>query len=223
MSQPLPDKVPDELINNKSIQVRNYFQTLTKGAYYLWEQVKNLSGSGNVSLLNTVKDLTSATSDYSLSVNETAKIDITAASTALNIAVSDGVYEMNMVFDESTFASDGQVIFQPNNQDHAGEFFYVGERFSDAIATDELDVSDGGAARDNIFFAFSATTPRAMRAKITILGTRSSCFSELFGTQSGNPADQAVKTSWVATAWTSLGTLVLPEDATGICYVKRIA
>lgn len=176
---------------------------------------------------NTVVDLTGASSDYDLSVGETAKIDVTAASTALNIAVEDGVYDIFCEFDISTFNADRSIRLQVNNTDYTGEF--VGSRFaaSTAFTTDEVDAAEPTADNHLMSFGVSGNgdiRPYRIDSRLIINGNRSSLFSESFGTAGGTRIQGHIRTQRNATpAHTSLGTLSIGEVATGIVYVHRVA
>ena len=170
--------------------------------------------------LTTVKDLTSATEDYALSVNETAKIDISAASTDLHIALTDGVYTIDLEFDGSTFASDQTITLNGNGSTHTNEFSFVVFRGSTALATDEVDVGDG--TTDFHRLTNSSTTPLYVNARLVINGTRSRLLSQYLTDTSGTLSIGSCGSSWTAEALTSLS-LETGEAATGVCYVKRIA
>lgn len=176
-----------------------------------------------VGKLNTAVNTTAETSDYSLSVGETAQIDITTASTPLNIAVEDGVYEITILFDPTTFAVDSSFVLNTNNVTHAGEFTRVSLRGDTTIATDEVDASVlavDGHLDHSINGQYIQVT-----ATIIIMGSISSatCISFYMPQATGVPRIATVSTLWTAAAHTSLGTLVVSEAVTGVVYVKRTA
>jgi hypothetical protein len=172
--------------------------------------------------LTTVKDLTSATEDYALSVNETAKIDISAASTDLHIALEDGVYEIFLIFSPATFASDRVIGLLPNGQQYANEFTQIMLRGDTSITTDEVDVIT--QTLNNHRFSGVALKPNQINSVLTISGNMSYLMSEAVGTNSGNLNITKTSTTWdQSTAHESAGSIEIGEAATGVCYVKRIA
>lgn len=174
-----------------------------------------------VGKLNTVVNTTSLSSDYSLSVNESAVINITAADTPLNIAVGDGMYVIDIIFDSGTFAADQTIVIMPNGSNYTGEFTHVRFRASTSIATDEVDTFDG--ALNNHRLA-ATITPYRISARLIISGTNSVMTSDAHGTTSSVAEWQRHTTAWDnSTAHTSLGTLSVGEVATGTCYVRRMA
>jgi hypothetical protein len=179
-----------------------------------------------VGKLNTVVDLTSASSDYELSVNETAKITITAASTPLNIAVEDGVYELHMEFDATSFAADQAVQLDINNTTYVGTVAFVGLEANTAIATDEVDARDAGVDGHR-FYPASLVRPQTACGRLIITSANSgttSLMSEARGRSvAGLNYIFHISTRMTGTPHTSLGTLQVGEVATGVCYVKRIA
>jgi hypothetical protein len=187
---------------------------LQKWLEILWGWIKH------VTLFGTIKDLTSAASDYSLSINETAKINITAASTPLNIAVSDGWYEIAIVFNQSTFSADRAVSLDPNNTTHTNEMSRSNVLFDVNVATDELDVSE---ATESTLSVGSASF-FSINAKIVIFGNHKEWEWRARGLVTGNRRMFFGNSYWnSSTAWTSLGTLQCVEVVTGICYVTRVA
>jgi hypothetical protein len=170
--------------------------------------------------LNTVVNTTSESPDYELSVGETAVINITAASTPLNIAVEDGVYSINVVFDHTTFAADSSFGIQINNADQAGAVIRCRIRGATDIATDEVDTADTAADRH-----MDAIMSRIIQVKgeLIIMGNISSMTGQAFGIDASNVEQiSIVGTRWGG-AHTSLGTIVISEAATGVCYVTRMA
>jgi hypothetical protein len=185
--------------------------------------VRSLNALGvRLQKVNTVIDVTSETSDYSLSVNETAKITISAASTPLNIATMDGKYSISMDFDISTFASDQTLLFQVNNTDYTNEFLITRLNASTALATDEVDTADVTA--NNHRFTPGTFSPYRIDCELVIRGNQSSLMSYAYGTNSTNRFISFTGSVRNASpAHTSLGTLNLGEACTGVLYVKRQA
>lgn len=176
-----------------------------------------------ITKVNAVVDLTSAVADYSLSVNETAKINITAASTPLNIAVEDGVYEVNILFDNSTFAAGQPTALNPNNTTYANGFSFTASRADVGFATDEIDVTESTAQTTHVIDPGSLT-PRQIEIKLTIFGTISSIVTTMHCNTSANNRIVQSASYWNnGVVHSSLGTLSIVEAATGVCYVKRLA
>ena len=168
-------------------------------------------------------DLTSATSDYELSVGEVAKITISAASTPLNIAVEDGVYEIDLSFDPTTFSADRVVQLDINNAAQTGLVAFNGYISGTVIATDEFDASDA-TTDSHRFIGIVASIPDHAWGRLIIRGSRSSFFAETKGqTLAGDTYLYKLSTRFGNAPHTSLGTLQIGEAATGVCYVKRIA
>ncbi len=175
----------------------------------------------DVSKLGTVVNTTALMSDYALAVNETAVVNITAASTPLNIAVEDGVYQMDLLFDSATFGADQNIDLQANNTTYAGEFLRVSITGDASIATDEVDVVESDEGEYELAVG---TRPRCITARLVIDGMLSSVVSGFYGTTAGNRRLRQLYT-WRdgSVAHTSLGTLSIGEVATGVLYVKRMA
>lgn len=45
MSQPPPSRVPEEILRESGVAIREYYTRLTSGLYYLWDQLKNVTES----------------------------------------------------------------------------------------------------------------------------------------------------------------------------------
>jgi hypothetical protein len=174
-----------------------------------------------VNLLNQVKDLTGGTTDYALAVNEVAKIDITAASTDLHIAVEDGVYELELLFDSTTFSADRDIDLQANNTTYGTEFNRMSLIADAAIATDEVDAVE---ADTDVYQLGVATRPRCITARLVISGLLSSMVSNSYGITAGS---RRLRQTYIwrngSVAHTILGTLTTGEACTGVLYVKRMA
>ncbi len=173
-----------------------------------------------VAKLNTVVDTTSESPDYALSVNETAVINITAATTPLNVAFSNGKYEIDVLFDVSTFTANSAFGFQGNDADHAGEFVRCELSASTVHATDEVNTSI--VASDRHLEQTETGKPIRAVASLVVMGGISHMSGIVSYLDSGaNPAIAPIQSQW-NTALTAL-TIFASEVATGICYVKRIA
>jgi hypothetical protein len=175
-----------------------------------------------ISLRQSVADLTSATSDYSLSVNETAKITITEQSTVLRVAMENGLYEMSIVFDPNSFSADRNLSLTPNGVTQTNEIESQDIQFSTNVATDELDVmvtTTDSAFRLNV----TSVIPSSLKSTIMIFDEEAVMMTELYALNDGTYETQKVNSRWRTADWTSLGTLDIGEVAEAVCYVKRIA
>lgn len=181
----------------------------------------------DIAKLTTIKNTTSETSDYALSVGETAQIDITAASTALNIAVEDGWYDLTFEFDSTTFLNDRAIVLQVNNTTYTNEFLATRFGASTGFATDEVDTSDLTTDTHPLTFGLAGATtltPYRIDCRLVISGNRTSLFSVAYGNSGASRIVSQICSIRTATpAHTSLGTLSIVEVATGTAYVKRLA
>jgi hypothetical protein len=165
--------------------------------------------------------LTDSEDDYRLAIGEVVRIDIAEASTLLRIAVEDGVYELDLSFDDSTFGADRDIVLNANNTTYTAEFRRIRIAGDTALATDEVDTSNG----DDDYFIF-ATTCRArhIHARLIIYGNISNMVVTSNVVDAGSKRLNITASSWVGSdPHSSLGTLSIGEAATGVCYVKRIA
>jgi hypothetical protein len=183
------------------------------------QRKRNAGAIRDLELVANVVDLTSATEDYPLSVNETAKITISAASTPLNIAVEDGVYEIDLIFDRSTFAADRSVGLQANNATGVGLYTFEGIQATVASTTMQVLSTD-----EHRFTGGILSRPIACYGRLYIFGTNSTLLSHANGTTlAGDSYLYETSTRRSSFTHTSLGTLVTGEACTGVAYVKRIA
>lgn len=168
-----------------------------------------------------VIDLTNATSDYKLKVGECAKVRISAATTALHIACEDGVYEVRVIFDHTTFAADSDFGIRANNVDDVGAFIHCRIRGATDIATDEIDTTD--AAVDKHMDG-AASRYISVVACIMIMGNISVASGIMFAIDvTTNVETVSISGTRYGTLHTSLGTILLSEAATGMAYVRRTA
>lgn len=173
-------------------------------------------------------NITGASSDYSLGVGEVVRVDINnTQSTALRVAVTDGVYDMICLFDYDTFSADRAITLEINNTTFSAEF--AANRFaaSTGFATDEVDTSDGTLSAHHMAFGLAGATtmtPYRIDSRLTIFGTRSTLFSDGYGTSGGTLIQNTVRSTRNGSpAHTSLGTLNLGEAATAVVYIHRLA
>lgn len=166
-------------------------------------------------------DLTNTNEDFRLRVGEIAKINITGASTPLNIEVGDGHYLLDIAFDQSTFAADQDIYLNINNTTYTGEFKAVFIRANTAINPLQVDVVDTDT---DCHFLASAMSPYRISMSLRIFGNMSEVSGDVHGQVSGNREYHSMHSVRVATPLhTSLGTLEIGEAATGLVYVRRLA
>jgi cytoskeletal protein CcmA (bactofilin family) len=184
----------------------------------------SVAGTVNGMRLGGAIDTTNLSYDYPLHVGEVAKVSITGAPTPLNIAVKEGVYEIDLIFDATTFLADQRIDLLPNNTTYAGMIAFLGEIASIAIATDEVDIVD--ASIDAHRFSGSVNMrPHHANGRLTILGNRTSLFTRCRGrTVAGDNYMFEISTSGdIGVAHTSLGTIDCGEACTGMAYIKCVA
>src|SRR5688572_8161515 len=175
-----PEQYNDRLVRSLNALGSRVQGDVSSGIEGLESRVEDLE------LVTTVIDLTSASSDYTLSVNETAKINITAASTPLNIAISAGKYEIDILFDVSTFAANSVFGIQANNAASVGNFIRFALKGSTTFATDEIDVSI--AAQDSHAQYDETGKPVALNGHLIIMGSISHLTANVsFLDSAGNP------------------------------------
>lgn len=175
-----------------------------------------------INRLHTIKNVTAETSDYSLIPGETVQIDISAASTPLNIAVENGVYEMVMQFDPGTFSADRQVSISPNNTTYANAFTrHV--LFGESNAATEAQAANATESS----FVFTTGTIHYIKAELIIDGNfRTLGILDVGCTTGGNRRTVVGDSYWnSSTAYTSAGTIMISgsDAVTGVCYMKRVA
>lgn len=166
-----------------------------------------------------VINLTSFTADYKLKVGDCGMVNITAASTPLNVACEEGVYEIRVIFDRATFAADSDFGININNVTHVGAVLTGHLRADTSIATDQITYQD--AARDK-HLDFTNARWMHVTATITIMAGFSAANGIGFGRVSGQESLFTISTYWPGTH-TSLGTIIIDEAATGVAYVRRTA
>ncbi len=215
-----PEQYNDRLVRSLNALASRVQGDVSSGIEGLETRVDTLED--DTGLLNTVVDLTSAVADYALSVNETAKITITAASTNLHISVTNGVYEINAIFDDTTFGANQTISLNPNNTTYVGEVKVIRMIGDTSIATDEYDTATADV--DAHAFSGGAISPRHFHSKLIISGMISDMHTNLTGTTGGTRRMISASSVWAGSAaHTLLGTLSIGEVASGTLYVTRIA
>ena len=170
----------------------------------------------NNSYSNAV-NLSSATSDYSLSVGQVAYISFTnAMSVPLNIATTNETYyEMNLI-SSNTSGSNSQVYLNPNNTTYSNAFAYL-EYYvlTSSVGTYNPTLSSFGiswGAPVLTVFISNYTTLKTIR--FIEIGIGGGLSGDVFGACIWNDT---------TTSWTSLGTITFPQATTGYVLVRRLA
>jgi hypothetical protein len=190
------------------------------------QRKRNAGAIRDLELVANVVDLTGATEDYPLSVNETAKVSITAQSTLLHVAVVSGIYKLWITFDATTFAGTQDIQLLPNNTTFSNEFRIIAHLDEVALGGDEVDVDQDSSTFDNFYLeGFPGSfnmIPWGIDCTIFIGSGTASLISHSHGLAT-NQRQQTIGMEWRTSVWTSLGTINAGEIATGTAYIKREA
>ena len=162
-------------------------------------------------------NLTSATSDYSLSVGQVAYISFSnATSVPLHIAITNGTYyEMNVVC-SSTSGSSTIVYLNPNNTSYSNAFSYWEFWIANSGSGNGLETLSafriGWGVPVSTVFISNYTTFKTVRG----------LNGEYYW---GGNAVAICASIWndTTTSWTSLGTITFPQATTGYVLVRRLA
>jgi len=167
-------------------------------------------------------DLTDATSDYMLQVGEEAYISFSnTMSVPLRIATQSGTYyECHLVCNNTGGTSggtSGSIYLNPNNTTYSDSFIYA-----------EL-YRDSGMAHSN-YFTYSAFRCGHMFVSSLFYITNFVQYKnvkgiyDIYGLSNTYPCLDIFSTDWqdTTTSWTSLGTIVFPQNSSGYILVQRI-
>ena len=167
-------------------------------------------------------DLTSATADYFLLLNQEAIISFTnTTKVPLKIATSDGTAYKMHVFPFNPGGTggggNGAMFLYPNNITYSNAFVYA-EIFknSEAFSSNYTTYSAfriGWAISSIICFITNKTWYKNIKG-----------YEDIYGIGNGYPTILTFSTDWrdTATSWTSLGTITFPQNTTGLILIKRI-
>lgn len=171
----------------------------------------------------------SAVTDLSLGVGQTAYIDVSAVtSVALYIATSNNqIYEITCTLSGATVSA-GNTILSPNNTSYTNFFFTTG--------VDYASTGTGGqGAYSNGFILAYTIGPRHITAKCMTSTISKYVQSHAHGVNTtpvsyggtGNSSWLSVASTSTSaldstTLWTSLGTITFPVANTGRIWVKRL-
>jgi hypothetical protein len=170
-----------------------------------------------------IVNLTNASSDYNLSVGQTAYISFSnATSFPLHIATSSGTYyEMDVAMSNSTGtsgASANPVILNPNNTTYSNAFGYVEIYRNTGESSAGSTTSTYSAFR--IGWAISSI-------RVYIINFTTNKHTKGFYFQTGTSLTPTIDINtccWndTTTAWTSLGTITFPQSSSGYILVRRL-
>ena len=176
----------------------------------------------NNSYSNAV-NLSSATSDYSLSVGQVAYISFTnATSVPLYIATQNGTYyEMAIVSSNSAGTSGGTaagVFLNPNNTSYSNAFTYI-----EAYLTNSGSFNTGYDTLSNFRIGAIITCVKAYIVNFTTNKHINMVYNETG--YSSCPVLNIATCNWndTTTSWTSLGTITFPQASSGFVLVRRLA
>lgn len=162
-------------------------------------------------------NLSSATSDYSLSVGDVAYISFSnVSSVPLYIATTNGTYyEMHLAC-SNTSGNANIVYLQPNNTTYNNAVSYIeywiGTNGSGSDAGNLNAFRVGWGVPDSTVFISNYTTLKTVRYIDISTG---------FGATQSHFASNIWNDT--TTSWTSLGTITFPQETSGYILVRRLA
>jgi hypothetical protein len=170
----------------------------------------------------TLIDLSSATEDYLLQPGYTAIINFSNTTTVpLHIATpADSYYELHIIPSNTggiNIVPDSRVFLYPNNQAYTNAFRLVQIWRNINVFSNSSDNAPGF----RIAQAFSAASAWIInRTQYKNVRT----IFNVYGTSTGWPALVLTSTDWrnTTTPWTSLGSVVFPQNASGTIIVRRL-
>ncbi len=215
-----------------ALTLNGYTASVNPNAY----QIPILDGNANLVLPYTNAivtknyifrrvDLTNATSDYPLAVGEEAIYNFTNTSIVpLHIATFDGsMYEMHVIPSNpsgTTGAVYREIYLYPNNLIYQNEFIY----YQMYINSREIN------ATNNVRLLYSAFRIGFAFSSIDITITNRTMYKDIkgiihvYGTEIDLSTIVIYNCSWtnITTSWTSLGTILFPQETSGQIIIKRI-
>jgi hypothetical protein len=167
-------------------------------------------------------NLTNATSDYQLLVNQEAIISFTnTTKVPLNIATSDGtMYEIYIHPSNpggTSGATNNAIYLYPNNIIYSNAFVYADE-YRDATGL------------NSTYTSYSAFRIGWAYSSIYCIITNKTVYKnikgmyDIYGVNNTYPSLNIFSIDWrdTNTSWTSLGTIVFPQNTSGEIVIKRI-
>ena len=175
----------------------------------------------DLSQASEIVNLSNATEDYALEVGEIAYISFSdATQVPLHIATpNNSYYELHVIPSNAGGTSGGtddNVYLYPNNTTYSNAF-YSAEIWLDASALNSSYPQNSAFVIGRAFSAITAwITNRTQYKNVRAL-------LDYYGISSTWPALRAISSDWrdTTTKWTSLGTIVFPQSASGEILVFR--
>jgi len=162
-------------------------------------------------------NLSSATSDYSLTVGQVAYISFSnATSVPLHIATTNGTYyELNLACSTTSGTYSG-VYLNPNNTTYSSAFTFI--EYWNSVSGGSFYTTTFSAFRIGwgvaVSIAFISNFTTLKNARVLELDT---------GFSPNGAANTAIQWNDTTTSWTSLGTVTFPQATTGYVLVRRLA
>lgn len=205
-------------------------ESTTAIAWASGDKIAHVVTAGTFDDLDAIVDLSAASTDYSLDIGQSAKIDFASqTSVALHVATSaSGVYRIFYLGDHTnTTYTASSTYLRPNNTTYSGEFIYyeMGK---------EVSFSEGGGSSSPDSYRAGEHDAIQIGYQQLISGewvviTKTEAKS-LSGTHRRKASGTTGVFTWhqtlwedTDTAWSSLGTVVFPFNHSGTFIVERIA
>jgi hypothetical protein len=173
---------------------------------------------------------TSASSDYSMAVGETAYVTYSGAtSVPLHIATTQGVYELKVFGDTTVSPNTGSAELKPNNTTYtAGSI-----KFSILYYTFNQSAGNTGNPSSSAYYDDSTQTAFnignglviSSESTISTFTNNKKIHCESYYRTSSTSTEKDVSDFYwsdTTTAWTSLGTIAFPFSQNGTIIVKRV-
>jgi hypothetical protein len=167
-------------------------------------------------------DLTSATSDYQLLINQEAIISFTNnTKVPLNVATLDGTMYEIYIYPSNPGGTSGAtsdaIYLYPNNITYSNAFVYA----------EEYRNSPG---LNSTYTTYSAFRIGYAYSSIYCIITNKTVYKnikgiyDIYGINDAYPSINIFSVDWrdTSTSWTSLGTIVFPQNTSGEIVIKRI-
>jgi hypothetical protein len=178
-----------------------------------WQSISGGSSSSN----NRV-DLSNATSDYNLDVNQEAIINFSnATSVALHISTTNGTYyQMDIVSSNGNSGSDNPAYLNPNNTTYSNAFTY------EEVYRDTGGQGSNSSTYNSYRIGWAFPSIRAYITNYTSNKHVNTINSSAGASHS--PSIDINTCYWkdTSTAWSSLGTITFPQSTSGFILVKRL-
>jgi hypothetical protein len=170
----------------------------------------------NNSYSNAV-NLTSATSDYFLSVGQVAYISFTnTSSVPLHIATTNGTYYEMVVNSSNSNGNNLQIWLNPNNTTYSNAFNYF-----------DYWIYNGGVGHDIVSCSGFYVGESFMAGVVFISNFTTFKTTRVLQIESASSYPSVLRVGgsiWndTTTSWTSLGTITFPQATSGYVLVRRL-